>query len=168
MNIASNIICVQASGDTAKQLSERFGKIMQYRESPSINRMDTSISRSKQLETAVPPSTISGLSSGELVGMMSDTPDQHIDSKTFHCEIINDTDALQKKETAYVEIPDVRGVTPEIIQRNYDQSKQDIHDLLRAEIQACWAILQGYISSLIKSDLYKPPNSMSNLFFAII
>jgi len=136
MNIAGNVICGQASGDTAKQLSERFGKIMQDRESLSINRQDTSISRSKQLETAVPPSTISGLSSGEFVGMMSDTPDQPIDLKTFHCRIINDTQKLQAEETAYVDIPDVRKVTPELIQRNYEQIKQDIQDLLQCEMQA--------------------------------
>ncbi|MDB5159433.1 MAG: Type secretory pathway VirD4 component-like protein [Mucilaginibacter sp.] len=136
MNIAGNVICGQASGDTAKQLSERFGKIMQDRESLSINRNDTSISRSKQLETAVPPSTISGLSSGEFVGMMSDTPDQPIDLKTFHCRIINDTAKLQAEEAAYVDIPDVRKVTPELIQRNYEQIKQDIQDLLQCEMQA--------------------------------
>lgn len=136
MNIAGNIICGQASGDTAKQLSERFGKIMQDRESLSINRQDTSISRSKQLEAAVPPSKISSLSSGEFVGMMADTPDQPIELKTFHCRIVNDTEALQKEEAAYQEIPDVRKVTPDIIQRNYDQIKQDIQDLLRSEMQA--------------------------------
>jgi hypothetical protein len=136
MNIAGNVICGQASGDTAKQLSERFGKIMQDRESLSINRNDTSISRSKQLETAVPPSTISSLSSGEFVGMMSDTPDQPIDLKTFHCRIINDTEKLQAEEAAYVDIPDVRKVTPELIQRNYEQIKQDIQDLLQCEMQA--------------------------------
>lgn len=136
MNIAGNIICGQASGDTAKQLSERFGKIMQDRESLSINRNDTSISRSKQLEIAVPPSTISGLSSGEFVGMMSDTPDQPIDLKTFHCHIVNDTEKLQAEEATYVDIPDVRKVTPELIQRNYEQIKQDIQDLLQCEMQA--------------------------------
>ncbi|WP_427874068.1 conjugal transfer protein MobC [Flavobacterium sp. MMS24-S5] len=45
LNITGNIISGQVTGDTAKQLSERFGKIMQDRESLSINRSDTSISR---------------------------------------------------------------------------------------------------------------------------
>ncbi|HNP47175.1 MAG TPA: conjugal transfer protein MobC, partial [Panacibacter sp.] len=61
MNITGNIVAGQVTGDTAKQLSERFGKIMQDRESYSINSGDTSISRSKQLETAIPPSKISAL-----------------------------------------------------------------------------------------------------------
>lgn len=38
---------------------------MQDSESISINSGDTSISRSKQLESAIPPSKISDLSSGE-------------------------------------------------------------------------------------------------------
>jgi hypothetical protein len=53
----------------AKQLSERFGKIMQDRESLSLNSGDTSISWSKQLESAIPPLKISSLSSGDFVGM---------------------------------------------------------------------------------------------------
>jgi type IV secretory pathway TraG/TraD family ATPase VirD4 len=75
MNITGNIVSGQVTGDTAKQLSERFGKIMQDRESLSINRSDTSISRSKPLEIAIPPSKISALSSGEFVGMVADDPD---------------------------------------------------------------------------------------------
>jgi hypothetical protein len=63
---------------------------MQGRESISINRQDTSISRSKQLELAIPQSKISTLSSGEFVGMLADNPDQEIELKTFCCEIIND------------------------------------------------------------------------------
>src|SRR5450432_2950603 len=67
MNITGNIISGQVTGETAKQLSERFGKIMQDRTSFSINRMDISVSHSKQLDSAIPPSKISSLSSGEFV-----------------------------------------------------------------------------------------------------
>jgi type IV secretory pathway TraG/TraD family ATPase VirD4 len=48
INITGNIISGQVTGDTAKQLSGHFGKIMQDRESLSINASDRSISRSKQ------------------------------------------------------------------------------------------------------------------------
>jgi type IV secretory pathway TraG/TraD family ATPase VirD4 len=68
MNITGNVISGQVTGETAKQLSERFGKIMQDRASYSINSADTSISRSKQLEAAIPPSKIAALSSGESSG----------------------------------------------------------------------------------------------------
>ena len=62
LNIMGNIISGQVSGDTAKFLSEKFGRIMQDRESISINRNDTSISKSKQFEQAIPASTIASLS----------------------------------------------------------------------------------------------------------
>lgn len=45
-NICGNIISGQVMGDTARELSERFGKIVQQRDSMSINRNDTSISKS--------------------------------------------------------------------------------------------------------------------------
>src|ERR1044071_8078128 len=46
MNITGNIVAGQVTGDTAKQLSERFGKILQDRASYSINSADTSVSHS--------------------------------------------------------------------------------------------------------------------------
>ncbi len=96
MNITGNIISGQVTGDTAKQLSERFGKIMQDRASFSVNSADTSISHSKQLESAIPPSKISALSSGEFVGMVADDPQQKIELKAFHCEILNNHEALKE------------------------------------------------------------------------
>ena len=68
MGIIGNIISGQVTGDTAKQLSERIGKIMQDRQSLSINNSNTSISKSKQLEAAVRASKIAALSSGEFGG----------------------------------------------------------------------------------------------------
>ena len=135
MNIVGNIASGQVSGDTAKQLSERIGKIMQDRESLSINRTDTSISKSKQLEAAVPPSKISLLSSGEFVGTVADNPDCKIDLKAFHCEIINDHEALKNEIAGYKEIPPVRNINNAIVQRNYEQIKQDIKDIILSEME---------------------------------
>ena len=133
MNITGNIVSGQVTGDTAKQLSERFGKIMQDRESLSINSGDTSISRSKQLESSVPPSKISGLSSGEFVGMVADDPDCKIELKTFHCEIVNDHKALKNEQDDYKDIPVIRKVDNAMVQRNYLQIKQDIKDIIYSE-----------------------------------
>jgi hypothetical protein len=83
MNITGNIISGQVTGTTAKTLSERFGKIMQDRESFSINSNDTSVSKSKQLEMAIPVSSIASLSSGEFVGMVADDPTEKIALKAF-------------------------------------------------------------------------------------
>lgn len=135
MNITGNIISGQVSGDTAKQLSERFGKIMQDRTSLSINRTDTSISRSKQLDSAIPPSKISSLSSGEFVGMVADNPDQKIELKAFQCEIINDHDALKKEEGGYQDIPMIRKIDDGIVQRNYHQIIQDVQDIVQSEME---------------------------------
>ena len=135
MNITGNIVAGQVTGDTAKQLSERFGKIMQDRESYSINSGDTSISRSKQLETAIPPSKISALSSGEFVGMVADDPDNKIDLKAFHCEIINNHDALKREEESYKEIEVIRKLDNSMVQRNYFQIKEDIQDIIQSEME---------------------------------
>lgn len=134
MNITGNIISGQVTGETAKQLSERFGKIMQDRASFSINRTDTSISRSKQLDSAIPASKIASLSSGEFVGMVADDPDNKINLKAFHCEIQNDHEALKKEQQAYEPLPDVRQVTNNMIQHNYIQVKNDVLNLVQAEI----------------------------------
>jgi hypothetical protein len=135
MNIVGNIAAGQVSGDTAKQISERVGKIMQDRESLSINRSDTSISKSKQLEAAVPPSRISSLSSGEFVGMVADNPDCKIELKAFHSEIINDHDALKKEIDGYKEIPLVRKLDNAIVQRNYMEIKQDVQRIIQLEME---------------------------------
>lgn len=135
LNIMGNVISGQVSGDTAKFLSEKFGRIMQDRESISINSNDTSISKSKQLEQAIPASTIASLSSGEFVGMVADNPDQVISLKSFHCKIINDHDALKNESGNYIAIPEVCRVDNAIIQRNYQQIKQDVEDLIESQMQ---------------------------------
>lgn len=135
MNITGNIISGQVTGETAKQLSERFGKIMQDRTSLSINRTDTSVSKSKQLDMAIPASKIAALSSGEFVGMVADDPGQKIDLKAFHGAILNDHDALTKEQNGYKPVPVVRQVTPAIVQLNYAQIKQEIEDLVNAEME---------------------------------
>ncbi len=135
MNIIGNIVSGQVTGDTAKQLSERFGKIMQDRESLSINRTDISISRSKQLEVAIPPSKISALSSGEFVGMVADDPDCKIELKAFHCEILNDHKVLNQEQESYKEIPVIRKLDNVMVQRNYLQIKQDVQDIIQSEIE---------------------------------
>jgi hypothetical protein len=130
MNIVGNVISGQVVGETAKLLSERFGKIVQERESISINSSDTSVSRSTQLDSAVPPSRIASLSSGEFVGTVSDDPHQKIELKSFHAQIINDHLAIKREEDAYKEIPVIRSVTPFEIQENYFQIKKDIERIV--------------------------------------
>jgi hypothetical protein len=132
MNIVGNVISGQVVGETAKLLSERFGKIVQQRESVSLNSSDTSVSKSTQLDAAIPASRIASLSSGEFVGMVADDPDQKIDLKVFHSEILNDHEAIRREEGDYVEIPEVRKVSADEIQDNYFQIREDIQSIIAA------------------------------------
>ena len=133
--ISGNIISGQATGDSAKKLSEMFGKIMQDRQSLSINSSDTSVSKSTQLDSAIPASKIAALSSGEFVGMVADNPDQKISLKMFHAEIVNDHAAIKKEEEAYQPLPPIRKVTEEEIQENYRMIKEDIQGLIKTELE---------------------------------
>jgi hypothetical protein len=134
MNIVGNILSGQVTGDTAKQLSERFGKIMQERQSVTINSQDTSVSKSTQLDFAVPASKIATLSSGEFVGLVADDPDNKIDLKVFHNAIINDHAAIKTEEAGYEKLPHVRRVTTDMIMANYMSIKKDIAHILTREI----------------------------------
>lgn len=134
MNIVGNIISGQVTGDTAKQLSERIGKIMQERNSVSINSSETSVSKSTQLEYAVPASKISTLSSGAFVGMVADNPDEKIELKVFHSEIQNDHAAIKAEEAAYKPLPEIDQVTTEDVQENYLMIKADVRSLIDTEI----------------------------------
>lgn len=134
MNIVGNVISGQVVGETAKLLSERFGKIVQERESISINMNDTSVSRSTQLDSAIPPSKIAALSSGEFVGTVSDDPEQKIDLKVFHAEILNDHAAIRQEEDGYKPIPAIRKISHYEIQQNYFKIKKDIQEIITAKL----------------------------------
>ncbi len=135
LNITGNIISGQVTGTTAKTLSDRFGKIMQDRESYSINSNDTSVSRSKQLEMAIPLSTIASLSSGEFVGMIADDPDKKIELKTFCCEIVNDHDQLKKEMTAWKDLEIISKVDQQEINNNYFKIKKEVASIIENEME---------------------------------
>jgi len=134
MEVCGNIISGQVLGDSAKMLSDRIGRIMQERESVSINSNDTSVSKSTQLEAAIPASVIASLSSGEFVGAVADDPEQKIKYKGFHNQILNDIEALQKEESEYEDIPVIRSITEEIVLDEYYKVKRDIKNLIETEM----------------------------------
>jgi hypothetical protein len=135
VNITGNIISGQVMGETSKLLSERFGKIMQDRQSVSVNRTDTSISHSKQLDSAIPASKIAALSSGEFVGMVADDPHEKIKLKMFHAEIINDAEKLNAEVAAYEDIPVVSAVTQQQVMDNFYQVKMEVKRLIGQEVE---------------------------------
>ncbi|GGF51707.1 conjugal transfer protein MobC [Echinicola rosea] len=134
MNTVGNIVSGQVLGDTAKQLSERFGKIRQPRQSRSVNSNDTTISHSVQLDLAVPQSTIASLSSGEFVGMVADTPDQPMKLKGFHAAIQNDHEAIRREESGYQPIPPCRKLTEHEVANNYKRIKSEVSELIESEL----------------------------------
>jgi hypothetical protein len=133
--IVGNIISGQVTGDTAKKLSENFGKIMQDKNSMTINSSDTSTTKATQLDYAIPAAKIAALSSGEFVGIVADNPDQKIKLKVFHSEIQNDHSEIKKEENSYRPIPIIATVTELDIQENYKRIKSDIVDLLDNELK---------------------------------
>ena len=108
---------------------------MQDRQSVSVNRTDTSISHSKQLDSAIPASKIAALSSGEFVGLVADNPDEKIKLKMFHAEIINDTNKLNEEVNHYKEIPVVSNVTQQQVMDNYYQVKMEVKRLIAEEVE---------------------------------
>ena len=142
MSTVGNVFSGQVVGETAKTLSERFGKILQKRESMSINRNDTSTSISTQLDSLIPASKISTLSQGMFVGAVTDNFGETIDQKVFHAQIVVDNDAVQKETTSYQPIPEISSFLDENgndtmeqqIQANYQQIKQDIVELVENEL----------------------------------
>lgn len=135
MNITGNIISGQVTGETSKFLSERFGKINQVKESISINRTDTSVSKSSQLDFAIPQSKIAGLSSGEFVGMVADDPNNKIKHKTFHCEILNNHVQLMKETDTFVNLPNVNSVSAVMVIDNFKHIKKEVVEIIEIEIE---------------------------------
>ena len=89
-NTVGNIFSGQVVGDTAKNLSERFGKVLQKRHSMTINQQEKTTSVNTQLDSLIPASKISNLTQGMFVGAVSDNFGERIEQKIFHCEIVVD------------------------------------------------------------------------------
>ena len=143
-NTVGNIFSGQVVGETAKWLSERFGKVLQQRQSISINRNDTSTSISTQLESIIPASKISGLTQGFFVGAVADEFDQRIEQKIFNAQIVVDVAKVQAEEKEYVkEMPqllhNLRGEQltddelDQIIKANYTKIKKDVLSIVIVE-----------------------------------
>ena len=140
-NTVGNIFSGQAIGETAKTLSERFGKILQKRQSITINKQDTSTSINTQLDSLIPASKIANLSQGMFVGSVADNFDERIEQKIFHCQIIVDNAKVAAETKAYKPIPvitpflDEQGndIMQEQIQRNYNRIKSDVLQIIEDE-----------------------------------
>ena len=143
INTVGNIFSGQVVGETAKTLSERFGKVLQKRQSISINRQDVSTSINTQMDSLIPPSKISGLTQGMFVGSVSDNFTERIEQKIFHAEIVVDTDKVKREESHYQPIPiindfkDAEGndCMKQAILDNYNQIKEDVKQIVKDELE---------------------------------
>lgn len=142
INTVGNVFSGQVVGETAKTLSERFGKVLQKRQSISINRQDVSTSINTQMDSLIPPSKISGLTQGLFVGSVSDNFTERIEQKIFHAEIVVDTDKVKREESNYQPIPiindfkdaDGNDCMKQTIQDNYNQIKEDVKQIVKDEL----------------------------------
>jgi len=142
INTVGNVFSGQVVGDTARTLSDRFGKIVQLRESHSVSNENVTTSTNTQLETLIPASKISNLTQGMFVGSVADNFDERIGQKIFHAEIVIDNERVRAETATYVSIPEISSFVgedgkdhmEEIVRENYYRVKADIAELVLREI----------------------------------
>ncbi|SEF96192.1 TraM recognition site of TraD and TraG [Parabacteroides chinchillae] len=143
MNTVGNLFSGQVVGETAKNLSERFGKVLQKRQSITINRNDKSTSINTQMDSLIPASKISGLTQGMFVGAVADNFGERIEQKIFHCEIVVDSEKVKQEESRYQKIPVITDFTDEngndrmkeTVQENYNRIKADVKQIVADELE---------------------------------
>ena len=141
-NTVGNVFSGQVVGETAKILSERFGKVLQKRQSMTINQREKSTSISTQMDSLIPASKISNLTQGMFVGAVADNFDERIEQKIFHCEIVVDNEKVKRETAHYVKLPQIIDFTDkdgndrmqEEIQANYDRIRQEVRQIVEDEI----------------------------------
>nr|WP_311456333.1 conjugal transfer protein MobC [uncultured Prevotella sp.] len=146
-NTVGNVFSGQVVGETAKTLSERFGKVLQQRQSMTINRNDKSTSISTQMDSLIPASKISNLTQGMFVGAVSDNFDERIDQKIFHAEIVVDSAKVSAEMKAYQPIPIIA-----------DFKNEDGSDNLKETIEANYRKVKEEILSLVDSEIMRIKN----------
>ncbi|MDR2010949.1 MAG: YWFCY domain-containing protein [Bacteroidales bacterium] len=142
-NTVGNIFSGQVVGETAKTLSERFGKVLQKRQSLTINRQDKSTSISTQMDSLIPASKISNLTQGMFVGSVSDNFEERIEQKIFHAEIVVDNEKVKRETSRYQKIPEIinfrdgdgNDLLKEEIQTNYDRIKSEVKQIVIDEME---------------------------------
>ena len=142
-NTVGNIFAGQVVGETAKTLSERFGKILQKRESMSISPEQKSTSFNTQLESLIPASKISTLSQGMFVGAVADNFEETIEQKIFHAQIVVDNDAIARETKAYVTIPEITTFLDEngndcmekLVDENYQCIREEVNQIIKDELE---------------------------------
>ena len=142
MNTVGNIFSGQVVGETAKTLSERFGKVLQKRHSITINRNDKSTSINTQMDSLIPPSKISSLTQGMFVGSVADTFDERIEQKIFHAEIVVDNEQVKRETARYVKIPQI-----------IDFTDKDGNDTMQQQIDANYYRIKSEVRQIVADEI---------------
>lgn len=146
-NTVGNLFAGQVVGETAKNLSERFGRIVQQRESLSITPEQKTTSINTQLDTLIPASKISTLSQGMFVGAVADNFGETIKQKIFHARIVVDNEAVARETATYERIPQLSFFTG-----------PDGKDNMDKQIEANYQRIRGEVAQIIEEELKRIRN----------
>ena len=141
-NTVGNVFAGQVVAETAKTLSERFGKVLQKRQNMTINRNETSVSINTQMDSLIPASKISNLTQGMFVGAVADNFDERIEQKIFHAEIVVDNEKVRRETARYVKIPQI-----------IDFTDKDGNDTMQQQIDANYYRIKSEVKQIVADEI---------------
>ncbi|MBS2101267.1 YWFCY domain-containing protein [Carboxylicivirga linearis] len=130
-----NVFSGQATGETARYIQNRMGKVLQQRQSLSIDRIRQSSTISTQMDYLVPEGRISTLAQGHMVGQVADSFQYPVKHKNFNAFIRSDRNIEALKGRINPEMPvyyrfDDR---EKVLENNRNKIRNEIQ-VIRAEI----------------------------------
>ena len=126
----------QVNGESAKTMSQVFGKLDRVRESESIGRSNDSVSISMQEKEIMPSRKIETLSTGTFFGRVADTHSDKIERKLFCAEIQRDNEAVASEKKKWVDIPVMTDFGADYIRRKIIADPEPyIKDQIKYELQ---------------------------------
>ena len=126
----------QVNGESAKTMSQVFGKLDRVRESESIGRSNDSVSISMQEKEILPARKIETLSTGTFFGRVADTHSDKIERKLFCAEIQRDNEAVASEKKKWVDIPVMTDFGADYIRRKIIADPEPyIKDQIKYELQ---------------------------------
>jgi len=163
-NTIGNIFSGQVVGETAKNLSSRFGKNVQQRQSFNVTEKETTTNFSTAMDSVIPESKISNLSQGWFVGSIADNFDATIKQKIFHAQIVVDKEMIDEL-SKLPEIPALKAYenlsdkqVQEMMNEQFKQVKTEVTNLIKTELDA---IRQGPNSHLLRDLRTADPNYLT-------
>jgi len=131
-NIIGNIFSGSVRSGTATKLQEIFGKKKQKLKNLTVDTSNTSYSINESMDFAIPVSTISQLSQGEFVGIVSDNFGEEIKQKVFrgHIKVDKRTDQVKKEIPKLIEEDNFE----ELLDGNFKRIVDEIDIILANEL----------------------------------